>query len=46
MFLILNLCFFPTPSCKVFQSVFVIFIIAGDFYLRTCPIVNFRMKIM
>jgi len=42
LFIFLNSSFL-IPSCKVFQTVFfVIFIIADDFYLRTCPIDNFE----
>jgi len=44
MFFILNSCFFNTKLQSFKQLFFVIFIIAGDFYLRTCPIVNFEWK--
>jgi len=39
----LKFMFFEHPVAKSFKQLFfVIFIIAGDFYLRTCPIVNFE----
>jgi len=42
-FFMLNSCFLNEHLvAKYFKQFFVIFIIAGDFYLSTCPIVNFE----